>query len=128
MSNFTEMRDRARSSPKYWERLLVRRFTNELRRVMKSQSVNQKELARLAKKTPARVSQVLSGHDNLSIEKMAEYAHALGAAVHLHIAPQGKIVRWREDNWRNNPVTTSGMLWRSPHTPTIVTESQGTPQ
>lgn len=58
-------------------RRLVGRCVEHLRRVMRQQGVNQKELARRLGSSPARVSVVLKGDRNLTLKTLASFAAAL---------------------------------------------------
>jgi transcriptional regulator with XRE-family HTH domain len=62
-----------------------------------SPRVSGRKLAQLLGKTPPTVSKALSGGENLTIGTMTEMAEALDAAVYIHVAKKGTLVRWAEE-------------------------------
>lgn len=70
-------------------RLMAESFVREVKYVMKRDHVSQKELARRLGKSSADVCQLLRGDRNLTIVTMTKISMALGAVVHLHVAPRG---------------------------------------
>ena len=85
-----------RSGLGYWKSYSLLQFTSSLVRLMKVDKVQGKDLASRLGVSPAQVSKVLSGQENVTIETMAKFADALDAVVHLHVAKKGVQVQWRE--------------------------------
>jgi transcriptional regulator with XRE-family HTH domain len=67
------------------------RFTQDLRSTvtwyMQEHDVSRAELARRMKVTPGRVSQMLSGDENLTIRTLSSIARCLGARWDLELVP-----------------------------------------
>ena len=57
-------------------------FAEELLRIMKSQGISRTELARRMDSSPSRVTSLLSGTNNFTIETMVRAARAVGAKYH----------------------------------------------
>jgi transcriptional regulator with XRE-family HTH domain len=90
--------DQLRSEPGYWKHFAILQFTTAMARLMKKPPrVSGKKLAELLGVTPPSVSKALSGGENLTIETMTKMAGALNAAVHIHLAKKGTLVRWMEE-------------------------------
>jgi transcriptional regulator with XRE-family HTH domain len=51
--------------------------------LLERRNMKQADLARVLNKTPAFVSQLLSGKTNITVRTLAEVAHALGASVKI---------------------------------------------
>jgi transcriptional regulator with XRE-family HTH domain len=94
-----EFLDQLRAEPGYWKHFTILQFTTSMARLMKKSSprVSGKKLAELRGVKPSSVSRALSGGENLSIETMTEMAGVLDAAVHIHVAKKGVVVRWKEE-------------------------------
>jgi len=71
-------------------------FAVALERRMSQQGITRAELARKLGTSAAAITQTLRGDANLSIERMARLAHALDAALHVHLAPANSKVHWLE--------------------------------
>ncbi len=71
-------------------------FALALERVMVQQGANRAALARRMGTSAAAVSVALRGDANLTIDRMVRMAAALGASVHIHVAPQAANVHWME--------------------------------
>src|ERR1035438_9115720 len=52
--------------------------------LLERRNLKQADLARLLNKTPAFVSQLLSGRTNMTVRTLAEVAHALDASVKIN--------------------------------------------
>lgn len=99
MSNLTAYRDfvnSVRSGTEYWKSYAILQFTLALGRIMRADKLSGKKLAQKLKVSPAFVSKVLSGGENLTVETMVKFAEALNSSVHIHVARRGVIVRWVE--------------------------------
>ncbi|HEY6321055.1 MAG TPA: helix-turn-helix transcriptional regulator [Thermoanaerobaculia bacterium] len=93
-----EFMDQLRLEPGYWKHFTIIQFTTAMARLMnKAPRVSGKKLAGLLGVKPSSVSRALSGGENLTIETMIKIAGALDAAVHIHVAKKGLLVRWIEE-------------------------------
>lgn len=70
------------------------RFTEELLELMEKNGVSRSELARRLGVAPARVTSLLTGANNFTIETMVRVARALNAGMHVHLAPGDCGTRW----------------------------------
>jgi antitoxin component HigA of HigAB toxin-antitoxin module len=62
---------------------LVRAFTDEVTWFMKEHKVTRADLAQAMGVSPGRVSQILSGDENLTLRTLSSVAAALGAEIEL---------------------------------------------
>ena len=65
-----------------------------LLQIMKQQDINRTELAKRMEVQPSRVTAMLSGSNNFTIETLVRAGRAVGAELHQTFAPEGKKVRW----------------------------------
>ncbi len=70
-------------------------FVEELLEIMKAQGVSRAELARRMGARPSRITAMLTGTSNFTIETMVRAARAVGAKYHHCLAPASKSVRWQ---------------------------------
>jgi plasmid maintenance system antidote protein VapI len=70
-------------------------FVEELLALMKEQGISRGELARRMEIQPSRVTSMLSGANNFTIETMVRAARAVGARVHQKLVPAEKQIRWQ---------------------------------
>jgi plasmid maintenance system antidote protein VapI len=80
----------------YWVDGPIVEFTEDVCMLMEKQGVSRAELARRLGTSRAYVTKLLGGNANFTLETMTKVAMALGAAVHVHVAPQGALVRWKD--------------------------------
>jgi transcriptional regulator with XRE-family HTH domain len=119
---FRVLLDKLRSEPGYWKHFAVLQFTTAMARLMnKPPRVTGRKLAKLLGKTPPTVSKALSGGENLTIGTMAEMAGALDAAVHIHVAPRGVVVTWKEEPMRELHCQPAGPMAEPPAVPAPAT-------
>jgi transcriptional regulator with XRE-family HTH domain len=85
-----------RSGIGYWKSYSLLQFTLAVTRLMRSDKISGKKLAAELGISPAQVSKVLKGGENVTIETMVKFADALGAVVHIHVAKKGVAVQWHE--------------------------------
>lgn len=69
-------------------------FTEELLELMEKQDVSRSELARRLGVAPARVTSLMTGANNFTIETMVKIARALDAGIQVHLAPKDCDTRW----------------------------------
>jgi transcriptional regulator with XRE-family HTH domain len=96
IKEYREFLSSVRSSLGYWKSYSLLQFTLSVTRMMRTDKVSGKELASRLGISATQVSKVLRGSENVTIETMAKFADALGAAVHIHVAKKGVRVEWRE--------------------------------
>lgn len=77
-------------------------FADELAAFMKQNGVSKTELARRMGIQPSRVTSMLSGTSNFTIDTMVRAARAVGASLHQKLLPAGKKVRWQ--TWNESEV------------------------
>lgn len=95
LTKYADMFREAETREGYWLKLSLLAFLESLRRVMGS--TTQRELARKLGSTEAYVSQMLHDTDNFTLKQMNKVAHALDAAVHIHVAKRHLRVTWHEE-------------------------------
>lgn len=66
----------------------------ELLQFMKREGINRSELASRMEVPPSRITKMLSGDSNLTIDTLVRAGRAVGADLHQTFAPKGKKVRW----------------------------------
>ena len=66
----------------------------ELLQFMKREGINRRELAARMGVPPSRITKMLSGDSNLTIDTLVRAGRAVGANLHQTFAPKGKKVRW----------------------------------
>jgi len=66
----------------------------ELLQFMKREGINRSELADRMGVPPSRITKMLSGDSNLTIDTLVRAGRAVGADLHQTFAPEGKKVRW----------------------------------
>lgn len=96
LTTYREFMKSVRSRVGYWKSYSLLQFTNSLTRIMRSDRVSGRKLAKRLVISDQQVSKVLRGNENVTIETMAKYALALDAVVHIHVAKRGVRVRWQE--------------------------------
>lgn len=67
---------------------LITQFTNEITWYMHERNLTRADLAGLMGVSPGRVSQVLSGGENLTLRTLAGLATALGAQFEVELSPR----------------------------------------
>lgn len=80
----------------YWVNGPIVEFTEDVCMLMEQQGVSRAELARRLGTSRAYITKLLGGDANFTLETMTKVAMALGAAVHVHLAPQDAVVRWKD--------------------------------
>ena len=78
-------------------------ITNRLIELMDEQGVSRSELAKRMGVQPSRVTAMLSGTSNLTIDTLVRAGMALGAELHQTFAPAGRQVRWVVDKPATEP-------------------------
>ena len=70
-------------------------FVEELLGLLQQQGFSRTELARRMKIQPSRVTSMLSGTNNFTIETMVRAARAVNATLHQKLVPAGQKARWQ---------------------------------
>lgn len=110
---------KAKRSARYWFSMASFQFGEGLRRLMADEDMQQKDLAILLERSEPWVSKVLNGKSNLTLQKMAEIAHALGGAVHVYVARQDHFVECI-DLPRDHDIRLPAILQRSDSSGTML--------
>lgn len=71
-------------------------FTEELVAMMEKRQVSRSGLAEKLRFTPAYVTKVLRGGENLTVLTMTKLARGVGAELRLHLAPAGTQTYWSD--------------------------------
>ncbi len=69
-------------------------FVEELLTLMREQNLSRSELARSMGIQPSRVTSMLTGTSNFTIDTMVRAARAVGATLHQKLLPAEKKIRW----------------------------------
>ena len=67
---------------------LITQFTNEITWYMRERDLTRADLANLMGVSPGRISQVLSGGENLTLRTLASLAAALDAHFEVELSPE----------------------------------------
>ena len=76
-------------------------IVEELLNLMKQQGISRTELAKRMDVLPSRVTSILSGANNLTIDTLIRAGRAVGAELHQHFVPDGHAAHFatcREDH------------------------------
>jgi plasmid maintenance system antidote protein VapI len=96
LERWDRMFKEARQTVDYWVNGPIVEFTEDVCVLMEEQGVSRAELARRLGTSRAYITKLLGGNANFTLETMTKVAMALGAAVHVHVAPQDAVVRWKD--------------------------------
>ena len=96
LERWDRMFKEARQTVDYWVAVPIDEFTEDVCMLMDKQGISRAELARRMGTSRAYITKLLDGNANFTLETMTKVAMALGAAVHVHLAPQDAAVRWKE--------------------------------
>ena len=96
LERWDRMFKEARQTVDYWVEGPIVQFTEDVCVLMDKQGVSRAELARRLGTSRAYITKLLGGDANFTLETMTKVAMALGAAVHVHVAPQDAVVRWKD--------------------------------
>jgi len=69
-------------------------IVEELLQFMKRQGINRSQLAERMNVPPSRITKMLSGDSNLTIDTLVRAGHAVGADLAQTFVPQGFAIRW----------------------------------
>lgn len=85
--SFAALFEAAERHDEYWTERAIIEFTEGLSRWMESKKISQADLAAAMGVSQPYISKVLKGNVNFTLATMTKLAHALGAEVHIHLAP-----------------------------------------
>lgn len=85
--SFDELYKEARQKDAYRVADAIYSFTEELNRIAQLEGVSRAELARRLGTSAAYITKVFRGDVNFTVESMVLLAGAVGARVHIHLAP-----------------------------------------
>lgn len=94
MSTFTELLHKAEQSEQYWTSGAQIEFSLKIADIMHEEQLNQKQLSEILGVSPAYVSKLLAGNQNLTLNTMIRYARKLGRVFSFELkkpASQSKV-------------------------------------
>lgn len=91
---FSALLREARQHDDYWVQWIVSEFTEDLCRRMDSLGLSRTGFAHKINDSPAYVTKVLRGEENLTARSMAKLARAVGCVVRIHLSPVGTYGVW----------------------------------
>ena len=87
VKSFDELYKERKQKDAYWVADAIYSFTEELNRLAAIEGISRAELARRLGTSAAYISKVFRGDVNFTVESMVRLARAVGARVHIHLAP-----------------------------------------
>ena len=69
-------------------------IVEDILQLMKEQGINKKQFAKKMGVVPSRITSMLNGTNNMTIETLVKAAEAVGATLEQTIVPKGKKVKW----------------------------------
>jgi len=69
-------------------------ITEELLALMEEQKISRSELARRMEVKPSRITSMLNGANNFTLETLIRAARAVNASLKLHLSPRRCATRW----------------------------------
>lgn len=82
--------------PSYWAEHIKLDFAYALNRMLRQHGMTRSAMASALNSTPAYITKIMRGDENLTIETMAKLAMAVSGRVHIHISEAENRVRWIE--------------------------------
>ena len=70
-------------------------ITEELLERMAQKNISRSQLARLLNVKPARITSMLTGSNNFTLETLVKITRAVNAELHLHLVPEGCESLWQ---------------------------------
>jgi len=92
--SFAKLVEQAKKRDAYWLADTIYTFTEELHKLAENANISRAELARRLGVSPAYITKLFRGNANFTIGTMVRLTHAVGARLHLHLAPQKEEVCW----------------------------------
>jgi transcriptional regulator with XRE-family HTH domain len=94
IKSFAKLAEEAKKRDAYWVADAIYTFTEELHNQAENMNVSRAELARRLGVSPAYITKLFRGNGNYTVETMVRLARAVGASLHLHLAPEAPEVPW----------------------------------
>ena len=91
MTTFTKLLRNVEQSEQYWISGAQIEFSMKIVNIMKEENLNQKQLAGILEVSPAYVSKLLAGNQNLTLNTMIRYARKLGREFSFDLKKSEKI-------------------------------------
>lgn len=86
MSSFNELMSKARQGNEYWESLVQNKIAIQISNILSCKGLSQADFAKVAGVSPAYISRVLGGNENLSIKTMVKLTRAIGASLDVSVS------------------------------------------
>lgn len=98
------LKQRIHESESYWFESAKLEFVKSLNQRVRKLKLKNKDLADKIEASPAYISKVMRGDENLTIETMVKLVRATGGNLHFHITDVDERVRWfgvakKQDNF-----------------------------
>lgn len=94
MNVLDRIKSRVRSSEAYWFESAKLEFVKVLNQRVRKLDFKNKDLAEKIETSPAYISKVMRGDENLTIETMVKLVRATGGNLHFHISEVDERVSW----------------------------------
>lgn len=117
MKHVFDKLDASRKGVVYQQEAAKLEFALQISARMDELSVSRADLAAAIGHSPAYVTKVLRGDNNLTIETMVELCHILGGRLHFKIADDDQRIRWRgvvDGGGRSKLAVTDTRAWAHP--------------
>ncbi|SOB76149.1 Helix-turn-helix [Marinobacter sp. LV10R510-11A] len=89
-----KLKEKIHSSETYWFESAKLEFVKALNQRVRRLGMKNKDLANHIDSSPAYISKVMRGDENLTIESMVKLARATGGHIHFHITEVDERVAW----------------------------------
>jgi transcriptional regulator with XRE-family HTH domain len=88
-------------------------FAVDIEHMMVRHNITKSALAKQIDTSPAYITKVLRGDANMTIETMTKLSCAVGATLHIHVAPRSSKIRWSEiiDGGKKTTDIVSATVW-----------------
>ena len=93
-STYQRLRDKRSKNDSFWVESFKIDFVVELTKLLNRRGLSYAKLAQKLEKSPAYISKVFAGDENLTIESMVKLVRALDGKIHFHVSEDGCDVRW----------------------------------
>jgi len=94
IKSFAKLVDQAKKRDAYWLADTIYTFTEELHKLAENANISRAELARRLGVSPAYITKLFRGNANFTLSTMVRLTRAVGAHLHLHLAPEGEEGCW----------------------------------
>ncbi|MFT7338143.1 MAG: transcriptional regulator with XRE-family HTH domain [Marinobacter maritimus] len=94
MNALEKLKARIRSSESYWFESAKLEFVKVLNQRVRRLGLKNKDLSEKIETSPAYISKVMRGDENLTIETMVKLVRATGGNLHFHISEIDERISW----------------------------------